>query len=65
MIPTEQELPPLDFDVQHRITNEFQAKQLSFRRAGLGVARTMDFDASKFSFALRDACAQPCCGDAG
>jgi hypothetical protein len=30
MIPTEQELPPLGFDVQHRITNEFQAKQLSF-----------------------------------
>lgn len=53
-IPTEQELPLLDFDAQHRITNEFQAKLLSFRRADLGVARRMNFDASKFTFALRD-----------
>ena len=54
MIATEQELPPLDFDVQHRITNEFQAKLLSFRRANLGVARKMQFDVSKFTPALRD-----------
>jgi hypothetical protein len=54
MIPTEQELPPLGFDVQHRITNEFQAKQLSFRRAKLVMACHMNFDASKFAFALRD-----------
>jgi hypothetical protein len=54
MIPTEQELPPLGFDARHRITGEFQAKSLSFRRASLGVACKMDFDASKFAFALRD-----------
>jgi hypothetical protein len=54
MIPTEQELPPLDFDAQHRVTNEFQPKLLSFRRASLGVACKMKFDASKFTFALRD-----------
>jgi hypothetical protein len=53
-IPTEQELPPLDFDARHRITSEFQAKLLSFRRANLGVARKMQFDASKFTPALRD-----------
>jgi hypothetical protein len=53
-IPTEQELPPLDFDARHRITSAFQAKLLSFRRANLGVARKMQFDASKFTPALRD-----------
>jgi hypothetical protein len=36
------------------MTNEFQAKLLSFRRANLGVACKMDFDVSKFAFALRD-----------
>jgi len=54
MVPTEQELPAFDFDARHRITNEFQAKLLSFRRANLGVARKMQFDASEFTPALRD-----------
>jgi len=54
MIPTAQELPAFDFDARQRITDEFQAKLLSFRRASLGVACKMDFDASKFTFALRD-----------
>jgi hypothetical protein len=54
MVPTEQELPAFDVDVRHRITDEYQAKLLSFRRANLGVARKMDFDVSKFAFALRD-----------
>ena len=54
MIPTEQELPAFDFDARQRITDEFQAKLLSFRRANLGVARKMQFDASKFTPALRD-----------
>jgi hypothetical protein len=54
MVPTEQELPTLDFDAQHRITNEFHAKLLSFRRANLGVAHKMQFDVSKFTPALRD-----------
>jgi hypothetical protein len=53
-IPTERELPPLDIDARHRITSELQAKLLSFRRANLGVARKMQFDASKFTPALRD-----------
>jgi len=54
MVPTEQELPAFDSDARHRITGEFQAKSLSFRRANLGVACKMDFDASQFAFALRD-----------
>jgi hypothetical protein len=54
MAPTDQELPAFDFDARHRTADEFQAKLLSFRRANLGVARKMDFDASKFAFALRD-----------
>jgi len=54
MVPTDQELPAFDFDARQRITDEFQAKSLSFRRANLGVARKMDFDASKFTPALRD-----------
>jgi hypothetical protein len=54
MVPTEQELPAFDVDVRHRITDEYQAKLLSFRRANLGVARKMDLDVSKFAFALRD-----------
>ncbi len=54
MIPTGHKLPIFDFDVQHQITEGFQAKLLSFRRANLGVARKMQFDASKFTFALRD-----------
>ena len=33
---------------------EFQAKLLSFRRANLGAAQRLNFDASKFSLGLRD-----------
>ena len=54
MIPTGQELPVWDLEAQHRIMTEFQAKSLSFRRAKLGAARRFQFDASKFTFALRD-----------
>ena len=54
MIPTEQALPAFDLDAEHKITNEFQAKLLSFRRTNLGVAHRLNFDASKFTFALRD-----------
>jgi hypothetical protein len=54
MIPTEQELPAFDLDAEHQITKEFQAKLLSFRRTNLGVAHRLHFDASKFTFALRD-----------
>jgi hypothetical protein len=54
MIPTGQGLPVFDLDAQHRIADEFQAKLLSFRCANLNVACKMHFDASKFTFALRD-----------
>ncbi len=54
MIPTGQELPVFDLNTQDRIAIEFQAKLLSFRRANLGAARRLQFDASKFTFALRD-----------
>jgi hypothetical protein len=54
MIHMEQELPAFDFDARHRITDEFQTKLLSFRRETLGVARKMEFDASRFTVALRD-----------
>jgi hypothetical protein len=54
MIPTGQELPTFDHDVQQLIASEFQAKLLSFRRANLGAAGKVQFDASRFSFALRD-----------
>jgi hypothetical protein len=54
MIPTGQELRVFDLDAQRRITTEFQAKLLSFRRANLAAAFRLQFDASKFSFALRD-----------
>ena len=54
MIPTGQEPPVFDSDAQHRITEEFQAKLLGFRRANLGAARKLQFDASNFTFALRD-----------
>lgn len=54
MNPTGQELPGFDSDAQDRITSEFQAKLLSFRRANLGAARKLQFDASRFTFALRD-----------
>jgi hypothetical protein len=54
MIPTGHELPAFDFDMQHRITNEFQAKLLSFRRANLPGAHKFQFDAARFTLALRD-----------
>jgi hypothetical protein len=54
MIPTGEGLPVFDLGAQHRIANEFQAKLLSFRRANLDVACKMHFDASTFTFALRD-----------
>jgi hypothetical protein len=52
--PTEVALPTFDQDAQRRIATEFQAKLLSFRRTNLGAARRLNFDASKFSSALRD-----------
>jgi hypothetical protein len=54
MIPTGQDLPVFDLDAQHRISRESQAKLLSFRRTNLSAARRLRFDASKFTFALRD-----------
>jgi hypothetical protein len=52
--PNEVALPAFDQDAQRRIATEFQAKLLSFRRANLGAAERLNFDASKFSSALRD-----------
>jgi len=54
MIPTAQELPILDQDLQRQITIEFQSKLLSFRRTSLAAARRLQFDASKVEFALKD-----------
>jgi hypothetical protein len=54
VIPTDAVLPVLDEEAQRRIRTEFQAKLLSFRRANLGPAQRLNFDASKFSFVLRD-----------
>ena len=54
MIPTGRELPNFDLDTQRQIMGDFQPRLLSFRRANLGAARKLRFDASKFSFALRD-----------
>jgi hypothetical protein len=54
MIPTGRELPHLDLDTQSQILSDFQPRLLSFRRANLGTARKMQFDASQFSFALQD-----------
>jgi hypothetical protein len=54
MVPTETALPAFDQDAQRQIAAEFQAKLLSFRRANLGAAQRLNFDASKFSFGLRD-----------
>jgi hypothetical protein len=54
MLPTEAALPPFDQEAQQQIATEFQAKLLSFRRANLGPAQRLNFDASKFSFVLRD-----------
>jgi hypothetical protein len=52
--PTEAAVPVFDQDAQRRIAAEFQAKLLSFRRANLGAADRLNFDATKFSFGLRN-----------
>jgi len=54
IVPTGQKLPLFDMETLDQITNDFQAKLLSFRRANLGAARRLQFDASKFTFALQD-----------
>lgn len=54
MIPSDQELPAFDLDVQRQITEEFQAKLLNFRRVNLAAARCLRFSTSKFSSPLRD-----------
>jgi hypothetical protein len=54
MMPTATALPSFDQETQRLIATEFQAKLLSFRRANLGAAQRLDFDASKFSFGLRE-----------
>jgi len=54
MLPAEAALPPFDQEAQRQIATEFQAKLLSYRRANLDAAQRLNFDASKFSFALRN-----------
>jgi hypothetical protein len=54
MIPIAATLSAFDQETQRRIATEFQAKLLSFCRANLGAAQRLNFDASKFSPALRD-----------
>jgi hypothetical protein len=54
MVPTETVLPAFDQNAQRLIAMEFQAKLLSFRRANLGAAQRLDFDASKLSAGLQD-----------
>jgi hypothetical protein len=54
MIPGGDQLPFLDSNVQHRITVDFQAKLLNFRRANLSAARNLRFDSSRFIFPMRD-----------
>ena len=54
MVPTGTALPAFDQDAQRLIGTEFQAKLLSFRRANLGAAQRINFDASKFSLGLGD-----------
>jgi hypothetical protein len=52
--PSETALPAFDQDAQQRMATDFQAKLLSFRRANLGAARRLNFEALQFSLALRD-----------
>ena len=54
IVPTVTALPAFDQDAQRQIATQFQAKLLSFRRANLGAAQRLDFDASNFSCPLRD-----------
>ena len=53
MFPSGQALPPFDQDAAERVSTEFQAKLLSFRRANLRAAQRLRFDASKLDFPLR------------
>jgi hypothetical protein len=54
MVPGEARLPVLDLEVQHRLTSEFQARLLSYRRANLSAACKLQFDSSKFVFPMRE-----------
>ena len=54
MIPTDRELPIFALDAQRQIMGEFQSKLVSFRRVNLGAARRLQFDASQFTFAIRE-----------
>jgi hypothetical protein len=54
MIPITATLPAFDQDTQRRIANEFQAKLLSFRRANLGAAQQLNFDASSLASGIRE-----------
>lgn len=54
MIPGGTQPPVLDLDVQDRVTVEFQAKLLDFRRAKLRAACNLRFDSSKFIFPMRE-----------
>jgi len=54
MIPGGAQLPTFDLDVQHRVTGDFQAKLLSFRRVNLSAACKLQFDSSKFTFPMRE-----------
>lgn len=53
MIPGGAPLPVFDPDVQHRITEEFQAKLLNFRCTNLSGACKLQFDSSRFAFSIR------------
>jgi hypothetical protein len=52
MIPMDKVLPILDLETQRRITSQYQAKLLSFRRANLSVAPKIKFDTSAISCSL-------------
>ena len=54
MIPGGEQLPAFDPDIQRRVTADFQAKLLSFRRAKLSAACKLQFDSSRFCFAMRE-----------
>ncbi len=54
VIPSDQELPAFDLDVQRQITEEFQGKLLNFRRVNLAAAGKLRFSTSKFPSPLRD-----------
>jgi hypothetical protein len=54
LIPRGAQLPAFDSDVQHRITIDFQAKLLNFRRTNLRAACNLHFDLSKFIFPIRE-----------